>query len=80
VFGELGFLEEGIEDGAGDEVLGKHLDGFLARDGGVDVLVEADEEMVEGLGVVVLPSSRRAVMRSMWRRAMSATSLAHFSQ
>ena len=40
-FGESVVFKEGIKHRAGDEVLGKHLDAILLRNGRVDVLVEA---------------------------------------
>ena len=40
-------LEQGIEDGAGDDLLRQHLDGLRARDGGVDTVMQTLQKLLE---------------------------------
>ena len=60
VRGEVVALEEGVEDRAGDEVLGEHLDGVVAGDAVVEVAAQAVEERVELFGHGVESPGRRA--------------------
>lgn len=46
--GEGVFLEEGVEDGFGDEVLGEHFHDFVVGDGVVEVVAEFGGEALEG--------------------------------
>ena len=48
VAGEAVVLEQGVEDGLGDEVLGEHLDDFGIGDGVVEVVAEFVGEGLEG--------------------------------
>ncbi len=52
MLGESVIGEEGVEHRAGDEVLGEHFDGVVVRDGGIEVGLQAGQELDKGLGVL----------------------------
>ena len=58
---EVVAVEEGLEDGRGDEVLGEHLDRLVAGDALVEVAAQAGEELLELLGGVGLRVLEQAV-------------------
>ena len=79
--GEGVVLEQGVEDGLGDEVLGEHLDDVVIGDGVVEVVAEFVGEGVKAATSLVFAGLPTIwVMRAMWVLAILAMSLAQSSQ